>query len=102
MAISRGKRRVWIACEPSDFFTVCNQLDIKRRTVFSELMLQHLVDPPFKLPVSYEPSTIMDVNSLVLLDEGKECVPTLTSVAAQLADEKKKKKTEEEEEEEEN
>jgi hypothetical protein len=93
VAISRGKERVWCACEPTDFFTVCSQLDIKRRTVFSELLSQQLVDPPYRLPVSYRPSPLLSVDSLVAMPKGVGmCVPTLHAVVTELTVEREKAK----------
>ncbi len=92
VAISRGKEKVWIAGEPSEFFKVCSQLDVKRRTVFREFLAER-IGPEHRLPIShYTPSPLLDPASLEELKNRKiPCVYTLADAIADLAKEKKKK-----------
>jgi hypothetical protein len=38
VAVSRAKERLWVVSEPRDFFTVCDQLDVRRRTALGVLL----------------------------------------------------------------
>jgi ATP-dependent exoDNAse (exonuclease V) alpha subunit len=71
VAVSRGKQRVWIAGNPEDFFTVCKQVDPKRKTIFS--MILDMTNEP--LPG--EPEPLADFSKLRLLNKNIPCVPIL-------------------------
>ncbi len=84
VAISRGKERVWVACEPADFFTVCGQKDVKRKTIFAELLGKRLSDVTYKMPVPYKPaSDVLDPKTLKE-DRMFKCVPLLTDVVKEI------------------
>lgn len=92
VAISRGKERVWIASEPVDFFTVCAQLDVKRKTVFSEMLSLKLSGKEYREPIdAYKPGPI--ISDLKTLKEdkekGKPCVLTLACVRKKMQSKKK-------------
>ncbi|MBX9636662.1 MAG: hypothetical protein K2Q45_03835 [Nitrosomonas sp.] len=69
---------MWIAGSPNDFFTICNQQDVKRRTIFKLLMLEnrHVYDSAYQ-QVSYEPAPMVENARLRLMDKSVSAVPIL-------------------------
>jgi hypothetical protein len=77
VAVSRGKERVWVVGERSEFLRVCSQVDTRRRTVFAALLKE---SPCAREPtlVCAEPAPMAAWTELVMLtDKKKPCVYTL-------------------------
>jgi hypothetical protein len=82
VAVSRGKERVWIVSNPTDFATVCAHPEAKRMTVFKHMIHERGLDHArYKEKVPYDPAPIVPIKDLVQLKNREiPCVLTYAQV----------------------
>jgi hypothetical protein len=88
VAVSRGKQRVWIMGTPQEFYTVCDQVEPRRRTIF-----RHMLRTAFPAPEATESGEVEPLEDPATLVElprdGKPCVWTLADVVREMKSDQK-------------